>query len=848
MEEQQKTVIVEKRVNKSVIRRRSRRVKPAPEAQKAVSVEKTTLEVVEPKKEVVEKLQVEKPQVEKPQEEKLEVVKPKKTTGRFVLSEEEKAQATEKIKSYIKKETKPEVVVVEEKEEILENADEGVVKEVKPAKPKKEERPKVLSFKDRIRGHIDLKKPKVETAEEKAKKKAAGAPLAKVSKEEELKEKQKKERLLKAKKGVKTIGGDLDVEGLGRASTLAQLTRTSPVERVFRPGETGRYGRKKKVVSRKNVKQTQITTKKASKRVIQIDQTIPVGHLAQAVGAKAGEIIKKLMDLGIMATINQEIDKETAALIVEEYQYEIKDVSFKEDQVLEVASPEQESEAGISRPPVVTIMGHVDHGKTSLLDKIKATNVASGEAGGITQHIGAYSIKVNENHITFLDTPGHEAFTAMRLRGAQATDIVVLVVAADDGMMPQTEESIDHARAAGVPIIVAVNKIDKPEADPEKIKRQLSEKGLVAEEWGGDIICNSVSAKEGTGIDVLLESILLQSEMLELKARDHGRAKGIVLEARLDRARGPVSTLLVQEGTLKAGDYVVAGHHVGRVRTMSDWQAGLVENALPSIAVEVLGLEGVPEAGDSFNVAETEKDARSVVENRIAEKRRQESSAKSQVTLEDMFSRMTSGELSELSIILKTDVHGSLEAIRDAVMKIGNEEVQAKIIHSGVGGVNESDVQLAMASKAIIIGFNVRPETKALHLAKDKGVSIKMYKVIYDLVNEVKLAMQGLLAPDIEEIYLGRAEVRQAFEVSKIGTIAGSMVTDGLIKRSANLRLLRDNVVLFEGGITSLKRFKDDAKEVKQGFECGIGIEGFADIKSGDVVEAYEIKEIQKTL
>ncbi|MBU0504464.1 MAG: translation initiation factor IF-2 [bacterium] len=838
MEEQQKTVIVEKRVNKSVIRRRSRKLKPAPGEQQAVAAEKTTLEAVAPKKEIIEK----------PQEEKLEVVKAQKPKGRFVLSEEEKAKATEKVQSHIKKETKPKVVVAEVKEKVLESADEGVVIEAKSVKPKKEERPKVLSFKDRIRGHIDLKKPKVETAEEEQKKKMAGKPLTKESKEEELKEKQKKDKLLKAKKGVKTIGGDLDVEGLGRASTLAQLTRTSPTDRVFRPGETSRYGRKRKVVSKKNAKQTQITTKKASKRVIQIDQTIPVGHLAQAVGAKAGEIIKKLMDLGIMATINQEIDKETAALIVEEYQYEIKDVSFKEDQVLELSSSDQDSSICISRPPVVTIMGHVDHGKTSLLDKIKATNVASGEAGGITQHIGAYSIKVNENHITFLDTPGHEAFTAMRLRGAQATDIVVLVVAADDGMMPQTEESIDHARAAGVPIIVAVNKIDKPEADPEKIKRQLSEKGLVPEEWGGDVIFNNVSAKEGTGIDVLLESLLLQSEMLELKARSIGRAKGIVLEARLDRARGPVSTLLVQEGTLKAGDYIVAGYHVGRIKTMSDWQAGLVENALPSLAVEVLGIEGVPEAGDFFNVAESEKDARSVVDNRIAEKRRQDSSAKSQVTLEDMFSRMSSGEISELSIILKTDVNGSLEAIRDAVLKIGNEEVQAKIIHSGVGGVNESDVQLAMASKAIIIGFNVRPETKALHLAKDNGVSIKMYKVIYDLVNEVKLAMQGLLAPDIEETYLGRADVRQAFEVSKIGTIAGCMVTDGFIKRSANLRLLRDNVVLFEGAITSLKRFKDDAKDVKQGFECGIGIEGFGDIKSGDVIEAYEIKEIQKTL
>lgn len=724
---------------------------------------------------------------------------------------------------------------------------------IKAAEVKKEEEKKVLSFKDRLRGTISL--DKIKAAREQAKqvqKTAANAERAGVAPsrtpaEESAEEKAKNEKAARTRKGVKVIGGDLDIEGLGRSTTLTQLVRTFPADRVYRPGAS----RKKKIISKKSIKSTTLTMRKASKRIIQVDQTIAVGNLAQQLGVKSGEIIKQLMNLGVMVTINQEIDKDTATLVANEYQYEVRDVSFKEATILsqEVAGAGTEEETGAElRPPVVTVMGHVDHGKTSLLDAIRSTHVTEGEAGGITQHIGAYTVSLPEGQVTFLDTPGHEAFTTMRARGAKVTDIVILVVAADDGIMPQTEESIDHARAAGVPIIVAVNKIDKPEADPEKVKRQLAEKGLLPEEWGGETIYAQVSAKQKTGIQELLESVLLQAEVLELKASAAKRATGTVLEAKLDRFKGAVCTLLIQDGTLNVGDFIVAGTTVGKVKAMQDWRGKDTSDSGPSMAVEVLGLESVPEAGDAFHAVETEQDARKIAEFRIEEKRKTSQTQSNKVSLEDMFSRMKAGEMQELNIVLKTDVQGSLEAVRDSLLKQGNEDVKTKIIHAGVGGVNESDVTLAAASNAIIIGFNVRPETKAIHFAKEKGVEIKLYKIIYDLVNEVKLAMQGLLAPTRQENYLGRAEVRQTFEVSKLGMVAGSMVVDGLISRSANIRLLRDSVVMCEAKIASLKRFKDDAREVKQGFECGVGIEGHKDIKVGDIIEAYEVIEIQRTL
>jgi translation initiation factor IF-2 len=853
--EETKTELVEKRLSRGVIRRRSRKSKEADAA--AVAAKPEGEEVKKDDKVVVTAKVADAPkkavETKKVEEEKA----PSKEEG-LTLSSKQKQQAAENVE----KNLKPVEVVKEAKVEA--KAEAVVAKEVviepeeKIIRPKekvvkKEEKKKVLSFKDRIRGTISLdklKKPVKKVDAAKPKVRASGnasfgpGPSAAAAAEQA-----KKEKAAKVKKGVKNIGGDLDIEGLGRATHLNQLTRTSTPDRVFRPGAGGarRGGRgRKKIVSRKNVKATLITEKKASKRVIIIEQAITVGNLAQQLGVKAGEIIKHLMDLGIMATINQEVEKDTVQLIANEYQYELKDKSFKEDAVIEqVVEDDTDKEA---RPPIVTVMGHVDHGKTSLLDAIRETNVTSGEAGGITQHIGAYTISLPQGKVTFLDTPGHEAFTTMRSRGAQVTDIVILVVAADDGMMPQTIESIDHAKAAGVPIVVAVNKIDKEDANPEDIKRQLSEKGLLPEEWGGDTMFLEVSALNKTGINELLENVLLQAEVLDLKANHNKRAGGTVIEAKLDRSRGHVCTLLVQNGELKTGDYVVAGTEMGRIRAMLDWEGSAIDSAGPSIAAEVLGFESVPEPGDQFDVVVSEQDGRKVIDSRKQERLRKSQSDSKQVTLEDMFSQIKEGEVNKLNIVLKADTQGSLEAVRESVMKIGNEEVQANIIHAGVGGINESDVTLAMTSKAVIIGFTVRPETNAIHLAKEKQVDVRLYKIIYELVNEVKLAMQGLLKPDIVENYLGRAEVRQAFQVSKLGVIAGSMVVDGVITRSANLRLLRENVVIFEGKITSLKRFKDDAKDVKQGFECGIGIEGHQDIKEGDVIEAFELQEIQKTL
>jgi translation initiation factor IF-2 len=846
--EEQKSQLVEKRLSKGVIRRRALADQPQAEA----PAPETKAAAERPLK-VVDKAATVAPT---PVSKKTTV--PVASRG-LTLDEGERAHRAAIVEKNLKgklskvvEEKTPEVVAVPV------STPTEVVKpvvptaaEIKAAEVKKEEQKKVLTFKDRIRGTISL--DKIKAAREQAKQvqrvaagvEKTGVDAPRTPSEESAEEKAKNEKVARTRKGVKVIGGDLDIDGLGRSTTLTQLVRTFPADRVYRPGAS----RKKKIISKKSIKSTTLTTRKASKRIIQVDQTIAVGDLAQQLGVKSGEIIKQLMNLGVMVTINQEIDKDTATLVANEYQYEVRDVSFKEATILSQTTEGTEEEAqGELRPPVVTVMGHVDHGKTSLLDAIRSTNVTEGEAGGITQHIGAYTVSLPQGQVTFLDTPGHEAFTTMRARGAKVTDIVILVVAADDGIMPQTEESIDHARAAGVPIIVAVNKIDKPEADAEKVKRQLAEKGLLPEEWGGETIYAQVSAKQKIGIPELLESVLLQAEVLELKASAGKRATGTVLEAKLDRFKGAVCTLLIQDGTLNVGDFIVAGTTVGKVKAMQDWKGKDTNDSGPSMAVEVLGLEGVPEAGDAFHAVETEQDARKIAEFRIDEKRKTNASQSNKVSLEDMFSRMKAGEMKELNIVLKTDVQGSLEAVRDSLLKQGNEDVKTKIIHAGVGGVSESDVTLAAASGAIIIGFNVRPETKAIYFAKEKGVEIKLYKIIYDLVNEVKLALQGLLAPTRQENYLGRAEVRQTFEVSKLGMVAGSMVVDGLINRIANIRLLRDSVVLCEAKIASLKRFKDDAREVKQGFECGIGIEGYKDIKAGDIIEAYEVIEIKRTL
>lgn len=834
------TQVVEKRLSRGVIRRRRKEPAAEPKAVEAKKEEKTVGKPTAVKAESP-KMAVVTPAKEKAVAKKVEVaktpVKEQAVTSEKSVAKKTIAPVEKKVEAAVQKTAATRVG-----EEIVKNLDDKKKKEEKPKRP--------LTFQERLKGQISLDKLKATTSTttKKPVKKAAVFEVEE-SEEEAKKGAVKKEKAVKAKKagGVKNIGGDLDIEGGGKSTTLTHLVRTTTMDRVFRPDA---IQRKKRILSKKKLKSTPITVKKASKRIIEMQGSISVRDFAQQLGVKASEIIKKLMDLGVMATINQPIDYDTAVILAQEYQYEVKDKSFDESAILtDETVTQEEAEANLeARPPVVTVMGHVDHGKTSLLDAIRSTSITDKEAGGITQHIGAYTVSLDEGKVTFLDTPGHEAFTAMRARGAKVTDIVILVVAADDGLMPQTEESISHAQAAGVPIIVAVNKMDKPEADPDRVMRQLSEKGLLAEEWGGDVLFVKVSAKTKEGIKELLESILLQSEMLELQANSEKRAAGIVLEAQLDRSRGPVCTLLVQEGTLKVGDSVVVGVVAGKVRAMLDWKGQQIKEAGPSTAVEILGLEGVPEASDLFNVVANDQDAKKVAEHRAEEKRQKELTTNGKVSLEDMFSKMQEGEVKELNIILKTDVQGSLEAVRDAVTKLATEEVKTKIIHSGVGGIKEADVQLAMASGAVIIGFNVRPETKAIHLAKEKGVDIKLYKIIYDLVNEVKLAMEGMLAPTIKENYLGRAEVRDTFQVSKFGLIAGCMVVDGLIKRNANLRLLRDNVVIHEGKIGSLKRFKEDAKEVKQGFECGVGIEGYQDVKVGDVIEAYELEEVQRTL
>jgi translation initiation factor IF-2 len=575
-----------------------------------------------------------------------------------------------------------------------------------------------------------------------------------------------------------------------------------------------------------------------------------VKEFAELIGQRPADIMRKLMDMGQMLTFNQTMNVDAAVIIAEESGVKI-DVSTEKagEELLESVVQTEEEVQLEPRPPVVTIMGHVDHGKTSLLDAIRQTKVAEGEAGGITQHIGAYTVAVRGKQVTFLDTPGHEAFTAMRGRGAKITDIVILVVAADDGVMPQTIEAINHAKAAAVPIIVAINKIDKPGANSDRVKNALSEHGLISESWGGDTIMVEVSAKEKTGLDTLLEMILLQSEVLELKADPHRMAKGVVVEARLERGRGPVATVLVQSGTLCVGDVFVVGIFSGKVRALITHTGAKVQQAGPSIPVEVAGLPGVPSAGDVFQVVKDERVAREIAEDRARKQRTADLSGSAKVTLDDLFAKIKEGSVKELALVIKSDVQGSAEALTAGVEKLATAAVKLRVIHSGVGGITESDVLLAAASNAIIIGFNVRPEPKASALAEQQGVDVRLYTIIYDAMAEIKAAMEGLLEPTLKERTLGRAEVRQVFTVSKAGVIAGAYVVDGTITRAAvGVRVIRDNVVVYEGKLGSLRRFKDDVREVQQGYECGISVENFNDIKAGDIIEAYAVDKIAAKL
>ena len=646
----------------------------------------------------------------------------------------------------------------------------------------------------------------------------------------------------KTKKQTKKKGKNEDFSS-GKLRTLKQESKLSNVDMLDYYDLSTQRGRR----SEKKGKQENRNKQKIFKLTeITIPSVITVKDLATEMKITSGDLITKLLNLGVMATINKEIDFDIAYLAASEFGITAKKKDIKTDEEILFDDSEDREEDLISRPPVVVVMGHVDHGKTSLLDAIRKTNVIEGEAGGITQHIGAYKVNVNDREITFLDTPGHEAFTSMRARGAQITDIAILVVAANDGVMPQTVEAINHAKAAEIPIIVAVNKMDLPGANVEKIKEELTEHELVPEEWGGETIFVPISAKKGEGIDTLLEMVLLQADMLELKVNPKKQSKGVVIEAKLDKARGPVTTMLVQRGQLDIGDTIIVGSSIGRIRTMTNDKGKKVKFAGPSTPVEITGLTTVPNAGDTFYEVKDEKTAKHLIEKRKTQEREKGLNESSMVTLDDLFSKIEQGKLKQLNLIVKADVQGSVEAVKQSLEKLSNEEVRVKVIHSAAGGITESDVTLAKVSNAIIIGFNVRPEPIAKMEAEKEGVEIKQYSVIYNAIEDVEAAMKGMLDPEFKEVVIGNAEVRQVFKVSNVGTIAGCYVTDGKIARNSIVRVIRDNVVLHEGKLLSLKRFKDDVKEVAYGYECGVQVEEYNDIQEGDIIEAHIMEEIKR--
>ncbi|MBO5409378.1 MAG: translation initiation factor IF-2 [Clostridia bacterium] len=637
---------------------------------------------------------------------------------------------------------------------------------------------------------------------------------------------------------------DTKIEQIMQGTDIYATESTSK-QKIKKGGKNQRFERSNNKFNKNNQEKKQPVVIKPEILKVKIPDEISVGELAERLKKTGTEVIKKLMGFGVMASLSQTIDYDTAYLIAEEFGAQVEKivtVTLEEELFHE---EEDRPEDLKPRPPVVVVMGHVDHGKTSLLDTIRNTDVTATEAGGITQHIGAYKVKIGDNDLTFLDTPGHEAFTAMRARGAKATDIAILVVAADDGIMPQTVEAINHAKAADISIVVAINKMDKETANPDKIRQELTEYGLVPEEWGGDTICVPVSAKTKMNIDKLLETVLLIAELKELKANPDKAASGIVIEAKLDKGRGPVATVLVQNGTLHAGDIVVAGTSVGKVRAMNDYQGKAIRVAGPSVPVEILGLNEAPTAGDVFKVVNDEKKARQLVEERKFNEKEAIFNSRKTITLDNLFSQIAEGEIKDLNLIVKADVQGSVEAVTASLEKLSNEEVRVKVIHGGVGTVTESDILLASASNALIIGFNVRPDNKTMESAKNNDVDIRLYRVIYQAIEEVEAAMKGMLAPKFKESILGHAEIRNTFKVSGVGTIAGCYVQDGKIVRNSEVRIVRDGVVIYEGALNSLKRFKDDAKEVASGYECGMGFDKYNDLKEGDVIECFVMEEIK---
>jgi len=817
--------VVEARVKPSVIRRRVERIKVEPEEMEAPPPPLIEQEPVIERPKAKEEPLVKKPPVsaepllEKPLEEQPE--RPKKPPVEILEplpSPEQKAQGP------ITEEVAPERKKEEKGKEPLKPAPKPIPG---PTQIKERFAPKRKRAKHKEEPAQIIKKPELPPV-------LIGEPEVSA---ETAESKPKKKRIL-----ISDV--EPSVEKIFRKKPKRETRAISPSPKAFHKKERKIFREER--VEPVFAKKTEITVPKAIKRKIKIAELITVGELAKKMGVKASAVIKKLWELGLMATINQAIDIDTAQLASEEFGYEVEKVSFDEEELL---AREEDDAANLHhRPPVITVMGHVDHGKTKLLDAIRQTNVTAAEPGGITQHIGAYHVNLPQGEIVFIDTPGHEAFTAMRARGSQITDIVVLVVAANDGVQEQTIEAINHARDAKVPIIVAINKIDLPEANPEVVRRQLSEKGLISEEWGGDTIFVEISAKQKINIDKLLEMILLQAEVLELKANPDKLARGVIIESRLDKGQGPIATVLIQEGTLTVGDPFVTGQIFGRVRAMLDDKGKKIKKTGPSHPVEVMGFPETPHAGELFVVVSEERKARMLAEYRQQKERQLELAQGSKVTLENLYDKIKQDEFKELKIIMKADVHGSIEALREALSGLISKEIKLNIIHSAVGAIGESDVMLALASNAIIIGFNATPDQKTQSLAQTEKVEIRTYSIIYDIIEDIKKAMEGLLTPLQKEKSMGRAEVLQAFSVSKVGTIAGSKVVEGKMVRGALARVLRNSTTVYEGKIASLKRFKDDVKEALTGFECGIQLENFNDVQSGDTIEAFIVEEVAQKL
>jgi translation initiation factor IF-2 len=816
--------VVEKRVKSTVIRRRAVRLpEEAAEAEEAAAPEAAP-EVPAEKVEKVEKVEKEEKVAKPEKEEKVE--KPEKPLEPRAEEAPEAAAPPAAEKAPVKAEPVP------KKEPDL-SRQATIIRRPEPVEKKEGPRPPAAAI-----PQTQIRKPAAgqpaQPRGQAAPPAGAGANARGAAPAADRKGKRAVEVVMD---GVAAKKRTLIKQGIDKKDKRVRL-------REIEEEEAARWRGDKKAAVIK-MKKTEITVPKASKRRIRISEAIRVGELAKQMGVRASDVINKLLVLGTMATINQSIDIDAASLIAAEFGYQVEAVTAEYDEMLQRTEAEPRNLK--PRAPVVTVMGHVDHGKTSLLDAIRQTNVIDGEAGGITQAIGAYHVHVKDRDIVFLDTPGHEAFTAMRARGAKVTDIVVLVVAADDGVMEQTVEAINHSRSAGVPIIVAVNKIDKPNATPDRIKQELAQHNLTSEDWGGDSLFADISAKKKIGIENLLELILLQADVLELKADPDRPARGIIIEAKLDKGRGPVATVLIQEGTLREGDAFSAKTEYGRVRAMIDDQGRRVKEAGPSMPVEVIGFSSVPQAGSEFIGVEDEKKAKNISEYWVRKEREKELAASSKITLEQLYQRIKEGA-KDLNVILKADVQGSLEALSEALNKLSTDEIKLKLIHSSTGAVTETDVMLASASDAIILGFKVRPDARVVEIAEKEGVEIKLYDVIYNAINDIHDAMEGLLEPEFKEVVQGRAEVRETFRIIKVGTVAGCHVTDGKIPRSAKVKLVRDGVVLYDGKIASLKRFKDDAKEVAAGMDCGLGIEGYNDIRVGDVIEAYIMEQIERKL